>query len=450
MISYLPQIYPDELVYSWLCRYYVHSGFISNRDAFRTLFCKKSDTPNKEFIGHLNNEAKATITKVYSLEDLVLYHTMYPQYVMFSPKEKKISVLRQLCDGSCNTGELFSSFTKNSSEYNLKFCPLCVKEDRSKYGETYWHRKHQIRGIDICAKHMCRLQFSNVSSISHNDFLFSPAEETVDDCLSVVLEKDGARIQFAEYVVHAFSTKINFENDAKIDSVLYNCMADTQYLIRSRDNKMAYRISQLANDLKHYYDRMRVTNVATFSRIQRILQGSLFNFIAICQIAFFLQIDVSQLVQNDSNNSDRPENIFTRRSDCPNNWDSYDEQMVPVCEQVAKSIYYGHQNDGKIGFVSIKKVCQELDIPFSRLGQMPRCQMVLSKYMETYEEYWARKIIWAYTYLKEERPGKDIFWSDVRKLSGVKKTNFDRVIPPLKKYGEVANIIIDIVKGDKK
>ena len=81
---------------------------------------------------------------------------------------------------------------------------------------------------------------------------------------------------------------------------------------------------------------------------------------------------------------------------------------------------------------------------------MPRCQMVLSKYMETYEEYWARKIIWAYTYLKEERPGKDIFWSDVRKLSGVKKTNFYRVIPPLKKYGEVANIIIDIVKGDKK
>ena len=163
-----------------------------------------------------------------------------------------------------------------------------------------------------------------------------------------------------------------------------------------------------------------------------------------------MQIDVSQLVQNDSNNSDRPENIFTRRSDCPNNWDSYDEQMVPVCEQVAKSIYYGDKNDGKIGFVSIKKVCQELDIPFSRLGQMPRCQMVLNKYMETYEEYWARKIIWAYTYLKEERPGKDIFWSDVRKLSGVKKTNFDRVIPPLKKYGEVANIIIDIVKGDKK
>lgn len=28
MISYFPAIYPDELVYSWLCRYYVHSNAI--------------------------------------------------------------------------------------------------------------------------------------------------------------------------------------------------------------------------------------------------------------------------------------------------------------------------------------------------------------------------------------------------------------------------------------
>ena len=43
MISYFPAIYPDELVYSWLCRYYVHSGFFSSKSAMQELYCKRSD-----------------------------------------------------------------------------------------------------------------------------------------------------------------------------------------------------------------------------------------------------------------------------------------------------------------------------------------------------------------------------------------------------------------------
>ena len=57
MITYLPEIYPDELVYSWFCRYAVHSGYI-NSQVLRELYSKKSDTPIKEFIGNLNPEAR--------------------------------------------------------------------------------------------------------------------------------------------------------------------------------------------------------------------------------------------------------------------------------------------------------------------------------------------------------------------------------------------------------
>lgn len=46
MISYFPAIYPDELVYSWLCRYYVHSGFFSSKSAMQELYCKRSDNPS--------------------------------------------------------------------------------------------------------------------------------------------------------------------------------------------------------------------------------------------------------------------------------------------------------------------------------------------------------------------------------------------------------------------
>lgn len=37
MITYLPKIYPDELVYSWFCRYAVHSGYTSHKQALENV-----------------------------------------------------------------------------------------------------------------------------------------------------------------------------------------------------------------------------------------------------------------------------------------------------------------------------------------------------------------------------------------------------------------------------
>lgn len=35
----------------------------------------------------------------------------------------------------------------------LRLCPECTLEDNSIYGEPYWHRSHQIYGINLCHKH---------------------------------------------------------------------------------------------------------------------------------------------------------------------------------------------------------------------------------------------------------------------------------------------------------
>lgn len=37
MISYLPKIYPDELAYSWFCRYYVHTGCLTHSMALKEI-----------------------------------------------------------------------------------------------------------------------------------------------------------------------------------------------------------------------------------------------------------------------------------------------------------------------------------------------------------------------------------------------------------------------------
>ena len=43
-----------------------------------------------------------------------------------------------------------------------------------------------------------------------------------------------------------------------------------------------------------------------------------------------------------------------------------------------------------------------------------------------------RKIIWVYKKLKVE--GKPFCWTDIRRISGVKKKNFQEVVPYLLKY----------------
>ena len=89
MISYLPEIYPDELVYSWFCRYYVHSGYLTHKAALQDIYCKRSDNPSKEFLGHLNPDMQKKIQEIYPIERLILQHTMFPQYARFIPLESK-------------------------------------------------------------------------------------------------------------------------------------------------------------------------------------------------------------------------------------------------------------------------------------------------------------------------------------------------------------------------
>lgn len=161
MIVYFPAIYPDELVYSWFCRYYVHSGCLSHKMALQDLYCKRSDNPSKEFVGNLKPELREQIGRMYPLDELVLNHTMYPQYARFVPLEQKKTALFHLGHDSCDIHHLFAVLPRYDGEQYLRFCPLCVKEDREIYGETYWHRKHQIRNVSICTKHKCKLMINS-------------------------------------------------------------------------------------------------------------------------------------------------------------------------------------------------------------------------------------------------------------------------------------------------
>ena len=137
MISYLPELYPDELVYSWFCRLYIHGGYLTHKAALADLFEKRSCNPSKEFIGYLNTDAKKIISSVIPINKLVAEHTMFPQYARFIPSDEKLAALRLLGEGSTDPHHLLTILVRNPSSEWMRYCPLCVNADREKYSETY-------------------------------------------------------------------------------------------------------------------------------------------------------------------------------------------------------------------------------------------------------------------------------------------------------------------------
>ena len=447
MISYLPEIYPDELVYSWFCRYYVHSGCLTHKMALDDILYKRCNNPSKEFLGHLNHYMQRKIQEIYPIERLILEHTMFPQYARFIPLESKKKAIYHLAYDFCDVHHLFAVLPRTNTDRYLKYCPLCAEEDRQKYGETYWHRIHQIRNMQVCHKHNCMLESSDVTAKSEQTFTFCPAEEhatsknikTTDNILSQ---------RYAEYVTTVFNSPIDFEKDIPISSFFYYAMVDTQYM---KSTGKARYTKRLADDLKAFYEEIGISNIASVYQIQRVLLGDSFDFSVISQLAFFLGISVKDLTdpQITKEQIEKEQSTHYVKNKSPIDWKEYDNELAPIMEQVAREIYNVSASDtGRPERVSERLIYRELELPSHRLENLPKCRAVFERYTESYEGNWARRIVWAYHKLKTERKDKPFYWSDIRALSGVKKSNIEKVIPLIWKYTDksTAKNIIQIIK----
>ena len=96
MIAFFPDVYPDELVYSWLARYGVRSGYSHYRAIADDLFTSNTAKPNLEFIMELSQDAIKAMTSSMSLENIILKHTMFPYYARFLPAERRQKAFRLL------------------------------------------------------------------------------------------------------------------------------------------------------------------------------------------------------------------------------------------------------------------------------------------------------------------------------------------------------------------
>ncbi|SFQ87199.1 TniQ protein [Bacillus mycoides] len=180
MLSYFPKLYPDELLYSWFARYHDHSKNESPKQTMQELFGNMStvavvDLPNNlsafyENIAHFNPP---------KINDLIRNHTMYGYYTFFQTNAMKRRAIDYIKHGG-KPGEIhmflgIAASTIKNWQY-LRLCSSCIKQDRERYGEAYWHVSHQLSKVHYCHIHQELLHDSNVELRSPHKHEFVSAE----------------------------------------------------------------------------------------------------------------------------------------------------------------------------------------------------------------------------------------------------------------------------------
>lgn len=164
MIGFFTDPYPDELLYSACARYHRRARNRSKQSTARDLFGNVRMKIVVDLQSRLDYLSAQLPPMTYPVSKLIDEHTMLPFYAPFIPAER-LDAIR--CDmrgdgGGSVHGRLGVLSHGMNVEY-LRFCPACVEEDRVLPREPYWHRAHQISGIEVCPSHAMFLSDSEVS-----------------------------------------------------------------------------------------------------------------------------------------------------------------------------------------------------------------------------------------------------------------------------------------------
>lgn len=164
MTFFIPTLYEDEILYSFICRYHQRSGNIRINSTLEELFSISHLKSNIYLPGYIDNLVNNfPINCEYTIKDIILNNTLYPFFTFFDSNEfsNKIFNLMKNSDNNDIRNKSGTINTKMNPIY-FKFCNICIKEDLEKYGETYWHRIHQTPGVFVCPKHNAILYDSTV------------------------------------------------------------------------------------------------------------------------------------------------------------------------------------------------------------------------------------------------------------------------------------------------
>ena len=154
MLSFFPNMYPDELLYSVIARYHKFSGNLRTENSIFDL-CEHSKMDYSVvlpyYLGNLTEQAEQFGV---NFEDLLYDRTFFPYLTVFENEH----YVHEITEWAFKGEKVISNKKKNMwkdklLDQHLRACPICLEEEKEAFGEGYWHRLHQIPGVLVCPKH---------------------------------------------------------------------------------------------------------------------------------------------------------------------------------------------------------------------------------------------------------------------------------------------------------
>lgn len=484
-IGYFPNFYEDELIYSLLARYNAHSGMLCYRNVAENLFVDKKQKPDIEFINELREEVLEVLEREMPIRDLIIKHTMFPQYARFIDKERRDRAIKSLCNMNNDfRNDLVMCKNKKGVQRKLRYCPICSEHDRKEKGETYWRRSHQLRGVDICPIHKCRLVSSGVVIDLQSTPCLKTAEMEIPEIYEVIMSESSIEILLSEYIYKVFQLEDGYENDVSIGKFLHSRLTGTKYVSVRGENR---NIALLYQDLEVFYKEVPIEGFTKLSQLQCLFVGSRFNMDDICRVALLLEIPPEELVYRELPEESAKERFdkmvlemrksgigynkiakqlgvssLTVRCACNQqprkekhykircgkkvkDWNKIDREYLQDIRIIIENLNKDELSRPKK--ITKSMISKMLGCPNQKWNYLPLCEKEVLKYSETQEEYWAREIFWAFQKLKSENA--PINWTRINKLINIRNQNLKACLPELEKLmrkeelGFLNNVLYD-------
>ena len=473
MIGFFPEPYEDELAYSVFARYHSNSGYLCYLSTAEDLYVNPKNKPSIEFLNLLTDDAvNHIISLVGSLDNFIVKHTMfnyYSAFLSYTDKQKAIEYARTM-----NIKSLMNALPipKSRTSRYLRYCPLCVKEDRELYEETYWHRSHQLYGVNVCGKHGCYLVDSEVPITSNMPPSLIKAESVINEA-NMITKALPTEIGISKYNFEILNYSSNMlYND--FSEFLNSCLVGTPYI--SPRGAKRY-IHKLSCDFKEYYKELDLNGFGSEVQLQKLFNGDRLNPFEISLLGHFLGKPASDMVERKKCSTSHSTTEFdnaikqlksvglnyrqiasklgisydyckligcnkkiksqNRKVNCNGghrvNWEELDKTTLPRVVELIETISKSNDRPQKISVGMVERL---VGLKECQLRRLPRCLEYVEANIISQEEFWAKTIIWAVRMLKKE--GKSVNITNIMKLTNIRKNNIKLSLQYIDEYLSVS------------
>lgn len=156
---------PGEILYSSCARLFDRTRASNSKALIGELFRSTKAASVIDLPCHLNHFISVLpIGHRYTVDYLLSNHTLLPFYTTFLPPLRVEQLKQDMASNDGLKARMRCGGTSSSIQAPswLRFCPVCVKEDKEQYGSPYWHRLHQATGVEVCPFHNVFLENSSV------------------------------------------------------------------------------------------------------------------------------------------------------------------------------------------------------------------------------------------------------------------------------------------------